>query len=319
MTILNTLATTLLSSVLALTSCASTSRKSGRIIEFTSDANGFNTKTIFYEAKEEVVAFDAQFTESHAKAAIEHLRKFTNKPISFLVITHPNPDKFNGASVFQKEGTKVIASKLTRENMKQVHEYKKYYFVKIAKMFTDKTYPQMPIIDEVFNDELVIRLKGGESIYLKEYGQAGVSLNQTVAEIPNTGVLIVGDLIHHNAHAWLEGGIFDGKAKPTLTEWINLLEDLKKDYKSDIQVYGGRGDAVTLDFAVNDQVAYLQKADELTTEYINSLGQAKNELETEKAEVHYNQLSEIFKSEFPNYKHEYMIQYGIYGLVNSKL
>ena len=129
MTSLFKLTTVVLTTLLTFTSCASIEPQKGRIIEFTSDANGFHTKTIFYEGQEEVVAFDAQFTEKHARQAIEHLRKFTKKPISWLIITHPNPDKFNGAKVFQAEGAKVIASDLTKKNMPPVHAYKKYYFM----------------------------------------------------------------------------------------------------------------------------------------------------------------------------------------------
>ena len=83
--------------------------------------------------------------------------------------------------------------------MAHVHAYKKYYFVNLAKMFTEKNYPKMPIIEEVFEDELTIRLKGGESIELKEYGRSGISLNQTIAALPNNKGLVVGDLIHHKS------------------------------------------------------------------------------------------------------------------------
>src|SRR5688572_4643558 len=76
---------------------------------FESDANGFNTKTVFIDNGEEVVAIDAQFTPELARKSLEFLRTKTSSPVTHLVITHPNPDKFNGASVFKDEGAEIIA------------------------------------------------------------------------------------------------------------------------------------------------------------------------------------------------------------------
>lgn len=290
----------------------------GKIIEYVSDGNGFNTKTIFYEGQNEVVAFDAQFTTQYAKKAIKHLRKFTNKPISWLVITHPNPDKFNGASVFKKEGAKILSSELTKKNMPQVHAYKKYYFVKVAKMFPNKSYPKMPTIDETFENEFTIKLKDGESIILREYGRPAVSLNQTVATLPNNLGIVVGDLIHHNAHAWLEGGINESKATPTISEWIELLKIVQNDHSENINVYGGRGEVSQIRVAIPAQIKYLKKSEIIVENYIRKLGNKKNELISDKANEHYTNITQIFKKEFPNYNLPYMIQYGVYGLVNSK-
>lgn len=108
--LINLTVAALMTTALNVTSCTTqnTTTEKGRVIEFTSKGDGFHTKTIFYEGKEDVIAFDAQFTSENARMAIDHLRKFTKKPISWLVITHPNPDKFNGARVFGEQGAKII-------------------------------------------------------------------------------------------------------------------------------------------------------------------------------------------------------------------
>ena len=176
----------------------------------------------------------------------------------------------------------------------------------------------MAKIDEVFETELTIRLSDGGEIELKEYNVAGISTNQTVALLPSNKGLVVGDLVHHNAHAWLEGGINNGSASPELQSWINLLKTIRSVYKNRIKVFGGRGESVKLEKAISDQIAYLEKADEIVETYIYSVVD-KKELLNEKAQEHYKKLSELFKKEFPEYKLNYMIDYGIYGLVNSKL
>lgn len=178
-----------------------------RIFTFESDASGFNTKTYFYDNGEEVVAIDTQFTTEHARKSIAYLRTQTQNPISYAIITHPNPDKFNGLRVFQEHGAKVIASSETARQMPGVHAYKKHFFVEIAKMFSEQTYPALGIPDLVFDDSLRLKLNNGNYILLNKLPYSGVSATQTVAFIPSLNVLFVGDLAHHNAHAWLEGGI----------------------------------------------------------------------------------------------------------------
>lgn len=293
----------------------------GKLYTFKSDGQGFDTKSFFYDSGKEVVVFDAQFTGQYAQQSIDYIRKQTKSPIKYLVITHPNPDKFNGLQAFQKIGAKVIASKKTVQAMPGVHQYKKYYFVKIAKSFTDGTYPALGTVDITFDKEYTLNLSTGEDITLSELGTPGVSSNQTVAYIPSTRSYIVGDLIHHKAHAWLEGGIVNGKPLPNLKAWRGTLEALSQraEETPNAKVYGGRGDKAQIQDAISQQIAYLKKAESTVESYIQGLGERKSELSGEKAGEHYKALTQAFEKAFPEYKLSYMIQYGIYGLVNSKL
>ncbi|MBN8539067.1 MAG: MBL fold metallo-hydrolase [Deltaproteobacteria bacterium] len=292
---------------------------SPQIYTFESDANGFNTKNFFYDNGQEVVVFDTQFTAETAKKSLEFLRTKTQNPITFVVVTHPNPDKFNGMSVFQEQGAKVVASRATSDSMKGVHDYKKYYFVQIAKMFTEETYPKLSQVDVVFDQSYEIKLRNGETVELSELSSSGVSSNQTVAYLSGPNALFVGDLVHHNAHAWLEGGIVNAKPVPAIKGWIAGLNELSKRFGSkNPKVYGGRGEAAELNVAASAQIAYLKKADSIVTKYVSALGAQKTELQTEKAGQHYLALQSVFESAFPEYTLGYMIQYGVYGLANTK-
>jgi glyoxylase-like metal-dependent hydrolase (beta-lactamase superfamily II) len=299
-----------LTALLSLTgiSCAHTkvSSPAQKIYTFESDANGFNTKNFFYDNGQEVVVFDAQFTPEIAKKSIEFLRTKTQNPITFVIVTHPNPDKFNGASVFQKLGAKVISSQKTAQNLPCVHAYKKYYLVEMAKMFTEQTYPQEARIDITFNQKHDLSLGNGEVIRLQELSSAGVSTNQTVAIIPQANAVVVGDLVHHKAHAWLEGGIVDGKATPTINGWIADLKELASIVKKGTLVYGGRGEVVDVEKAVPAQIDYLKRADEVVTKLAKKSGDQTAAIQAE------------LEKNFPEYGLSYMIQYGVYGLVQSK-
>jgi glyoxylase-like metal-dependent hydrolase (beta-lactamase superfamily II) len=287
----------------------------GEMYVFESDGNGFNTKTVFYDDGKEVVAFDAQFTEAAAEQAIDFLRAKTQNPIRYLVVTHPNPDKFNGIPAFRKVGAEVVMSNLSAGNMAGVHAYKKYYFVEMAKMFTDDTYPKLTEADITFEDTYEIALENGGKIMLTELKRSGVSTNQTIAHIMTADVLVVGDLVHHRAHAWLEGPIVNGAASYVGENWINTLKTLEEMYAGSVSVYGGRGEIGALSDVVPQQIAYLQKAERITRDYVDTLEGAT--LAEKKANVDYARLQKIFEEAFPGYGLGYMILYGAYGIVGG--
>jgi glyoxylase-like metal-dependent hydrolase (beta-lactamase superfamily II) len=292
----------------------------GTLYTYDSGEAGFFTKTYFYDTGSEVVAFDAQFTPQLAEAAIASLREQTDNPITSLVITHPNPDKFNGAPAFQQEGAQVIASEATKAAIPGVHEYKKAAFVGMG-MFTEETYPEQATVDETFSDSQTIELSDGKTVELSELSEPGVSSTQTVAFIPELNALIVGDLVHHKLHAWLEGGIVNGLATPTIDDWIADLQELETTFAGEPEptVYGGRGEPAPLSVAVADQIAYLQKADQIVTDYVAGLGDKTSELSSDKAGEHYAAIQAELEQAFPDYAFPDMISFSVYGLVNSKL
>jgi glyoxylase-like metal-dependent hydrolase (beta-lactamase superfamily II) len=288
---------------------------------FTSDAAGFDTHSFWIDTGKEVVVFDAQFTPALADQLIAQIRAQTSSPIRWLVVTHPNPDKYNGAPRFQAAGAKVVASRATAEALAGVHAYKKYYFVEVAKQFSEATYPAQATIDVTFDDSFQLPLEHGAQISLRRLSHPGVSSTQTVAFAPAAsggGALFVGDLVHHGAHAWLEGGIVDGAAKPDLAAWRQALGELTS-FPATATVYGGRGDATTLAEAVPAQKAYLSAAEATVDQYLTSLGERRGELaDPGKAQAHYVAIEEELARQMPERKLAYLVRYGVYGLVQAR-
>lgn len=318
-TLMNTSLAMMAISISACSTPAKAGHSAGRIIEFKSGPEGFDTRTFFYEGENEVIAFDSQFTPVLAEQSIKKLREFTNKPISWLVIMHPNPDKFNGASVFKAEGAKIISSTATAAAIPGVHAYKEYFFVEMAKMFKKGGYPKLATVDETFDGETSLVLRGGERIQLKELSSPGVSSTQTVAYIGSANALIVGDLVHHKAHAWLEGGIVNGKAVPTIDGWMADLEEMAKLYPNDTMVYGGRGLSTDLKTAVDAQIRYLRKAVIIVKADLRERGPKAADFNGPKSGELYKQLADKFQAVFPDYSIPYMIEYGAYGLVQQQM
>ena len=319
----NIMKSTIAMMAVSISGCSSIPAKAsayqGRIIEFKSGQMGFDTQTFFYEGESEVVAFDSQFTPDLAKQSIEYLKTFTDKPITWLVITHPNPDKFNGASVFKAQGARILSSSATAAAIPGVQAYKEYYFVEIAKMFKKGEYPQPTTVDQTFNGQMDLVLRGGERIQVRELSKPGVSSTQTVAYIASMNSLVVGDLVHYKAHAWLEGGIVNGKPTPTIDGWISDLQELNSIYPANAAVYGGRGTTTDLKTSVAEQTSYLTAAVSLIRSDIKSLGSKADDFNGPNAGARYKDLATIFQAKFPDYQLPYMIEYGAYGLVQNEM
>ena len=306
--------------LLGLAACGG--EAAGQLSTYTSDATGFDTHSFYYDTGSEVVVFDAQFTEDLAEKLITAIRARTSSPIRYLIITHPNPDKFNGATAFRKIGAEVVASEATARAIPAVHAYKKYYFVNIAKQFTDASYPVQTVVDRTFTGRYELPLLGGAKVVLSELAHAGVATTQTAAHIPAVAALIVGDLVHGRAHAWLEGGIRDGKAQPDLAAWKLALAELPglEGVGPSTVVYGGRGESAALRTAVSAQTEYLSTMEDVVVRYVNGLGAKKSELaDPLLAPMHYKNLAMLAAQAFPGYAFPYLIEYGVYGLVNAKL
>ncbi|WP_394847000.1 MBL fold metallo-hydrolase [Pendulispora brunnea] len=282
---------------------------------FTSDAAGFETHSFWYDTGREVVVFDAQFTEALARKVIAEIHAATASPIRYVVVTHPNPDKFNGASAFRAEGARIVASKATAAAIPDVHAYKKHYFVEVAKMFTAETYPAQATIDETFEGDFSLPLTGEGRVELHELKHAGVSSTQTVAYVPGIGALVVGDLVHVGAHAWLEGGIVHGAPQPRVDDWKLALDELLA-YPG-ATVYGGRGASAKVEDAVAAQKRYLDGMHRLVADYVKSLGPRKSELLGDGGAPHYQALTQKAEKAFPELSLSYLIAYGVYGLAGQ--
>ena len=140
----------------------------GELGRYTSGADGFNTHTYYYDDGEEVTIFDTQFLPSFTQAMVDQIRGETDSPITRVVVTHPNPDKFNGLPLLHDLGATSIASEATAEAMPEVHAYKKRYWVEEAGTFEPGEYPEFEPVQETFSGERTIELDSGETITLIE-------------------------------------------------------------------------------------------------------------------------------------------------------
>lgn len=309
----------LLATALAFASCITFA---GTLSAFTSDANGFDTHTYYYDDGKEVTLIDTQFVPALTEAMVKQVRSRTRSPITRVIVTHANPDKYNGLPYLHKLGVESISSAAVAGDMPAVHAYKENFWVNHAKAFKPGTYPRFENVKTTFDTSKTIKLKSGETITLFALDNPGVAAHQVVVRIDQSGDLIVGDLVHTKAHLWLEGGLIDGKPRPDLKRWSDAVGELPRlsSGKPNAKLHGGRGEVIKVTDAVPEQQAYLAKAQSLVADYVSELGERKNELaDPEKQDAHYKELERRFSDSFPDYKLPYMIGYSIYGLVNAMI
>lgn len=307
------------SALIALTALSPQIAHAGRLNVFTSDASGFNTHSFWYDDGQEVTVIDAQFTPGHAQALLKEIREKSKSPVMRVIVTHPNPDKFNGLSAFHKLGIESVASKATASAMPGVHEYKRHFWVQVAKAFTDESYPKLEPVKTTYSGKHVIKLRSGETLTLTELAHPGISSNQTVVRVDDTGDLIVGDLVHTDHHAWLEGGIVDGQPTPSIAGWKADLNQLLE-FGSRGRVHGGRGNFFPVRQAVEQQIAYLDKVDEIVGGYVQRLGEKRSELaDPALQKAHFKAIQKEVANAFPTYAFPDMVGYSVYGLALQKV
>lgn len=215
--------------------------RDGAIGTYVSTPWGFSTSSYVIEGPTGLVAIDTQFLPSAAEEMIRLAEAATKKKLVLAIVLHANPDKFNGTSVFQRHGVKVVTSAQVKAVMPAIHE-------KRVKAFFDRYKPDYPTelpAPEVFGDKTTELEAGGVKLKLHVMGP-GCSEAHVVVE--SSGALFAGDLVASKTHSWLEIGKTD--------EWLKRLAEMRALKPS--RVYPGRGPGSAASL-LDDEEAYLKK------------------------------------------------------------
>ena len=287
----------------------------------TSSPDGFSTNSVWVDDGQEVTVIDTQFTPQLAESLLADIAGKTRSPVRRVIVTHPNPDKFNALSVFHRVGADSIASRETAARMPGVHAYKQHYWVQVAKAFTAETYPRLELPRTTFEQTLTLRLKNGDSLTLRTLPAAGVSATQTVVRIDSTGDLVVGDLVANRTHAWLEGAVDSGKPVFDLAGWqadLQALLPLAAGQPA-ARLFPGRGPALPVAEAVREQQAYLAAADAAITRQEARLAGDRSALKDPARQGPIVQaIREELVRAFPGHAMPDLVSYSLYGWLASR-
>ncbi len=215
--------------------------KDGAVGTYVSSPWGFSTSSYWLEGPKGLVAIDTQFLPSAAEEMIAEGERLTGKKFVLAIVLHANPDKFNGTSVFQKHGVRVVTSAQVKAVMPEIH-------AKRVDAFYERYRPDYPRAlpePEVFGDKTTRLEAAGLELRLHVLG-AGCSEAHVVVE--HGGDVYVGDLVANQHHSWLEIGKTD--------QWLERLEEIRRLRPS--RVFPGRGKPGTARL-LDDEETYLKK------------------------------------------------------------
>jgi len=179
------------------------------------------------------VVIDSLSTPELAKKFIYKLKKVSNKPIRYLLITHYHLDHYFGASEFKKEGAKIIGS----EGLLNFYEsgQAEMYLEGIKKTFGD-IFNNVKLVkpDIVVKDKKQLKIDG--KTYLLIVMTPAHTNSDLVLYIPEEKIAFVGDLVFKDRVP------FVGDTNSNSKNWLKILEKLKN---MDIKViYNGHNDPI---------------------------------------------------------------------------
>src|SRR5207253_10523482 len=131
--------------------------------------NGGNATVVV--TSEGVILIDTKNDRMHDDLMAK-VKSLTNQPIKYAVLTHNHADHSGGAAKLQAEGTTIVASVGTRENMLRANQ------------------PGAPQVAYSGYSEIAL---GGKVVQLREL--RGHTRGDTVVLIPSARVAVAGDLV----------------------------------------------------------------------------------------------------------------------------
>jgi len=189
----------------------------------------------FLVTDEGVLVIDTRQHPRRAEELLATIRKYTSKPIKWVVNTHAHGDHYFGNSVFKREGATIIAHADTAGMMKA------HYAIEMKRRmgyFRQQKYDpgevNLVLPDVTFDSKMTLVL-GGRTVELLYLG-AGQNPGDTMVYFPQERVMYTGGPFAKNSWA-------NPSFTPSMSNWVVLL---RKIAAMDVDKYlGGHGDIGT--------------------------------------------------------------------------
>jgi len=194
--------------------------------------NDGSSNAMFMVTDEGVMVVDTQQHPADARRLLGLIRKVTDKPIKWVVVTHAHGDHFLGSPVFKAEGAIIVSQRDTRAMMKKYYkdevQRRQAYF---KRHDLDPGELQMVLPDVTFDSRFTIHL-GGRTAELIHLGP-GQNPGDTLIHFPHARTLFLGG--PYSRRNWSNYSF-----TPSVENWIALL---RKAAAFDVDTFiGGHGD-----------------------------------------------------------------------------
>ena len=204
-----------------------------------------------------IMVSDATATPAMARDLIQQIRKVSDKPIKYVLLTHYHAVRVLGASAYMAEGaTEIIASRGTYELIvERGAEDMQSEMERFPRLFRGAdsvpglTWPTLVVGDGKPGRQGSLEVDlGGVKVQIWHPGP-GHTRGDTIAWVEEEKVLFSGDLVEY------EAGVYTGDAQ--LEEWPTTLEALRALQAE--YIVPGRGEAMKGNADVNKALDYTQR------------------------------------------------------------
>jgi glyoxylase-like metal-dependent hydrolase (beta-lactamase superfamily II) len=197
--------------------------------------NDGSSNSAFLVTDEGVLVIDTQQHPADARRLLGEIRKVTDKPIKWVVVTHAHGDHYLGNPVFKAEGATLLSHRDTRGMMQKYYkdevERRQAYF-KSNRL--DQGALQLILADVTFDSRFSIHL-GGREIQVIHLG-AAQNPGDTLLYFPHARTLFLGGPF--SRRNWSNYSF-----TPSVERWIDILRQAAK-FDADTFL-GGHGDVAT--------------------------------------------------------------------------
>lgn len=207
-----------------------------------------SVNTYWIETATSIIVIDVQRDLTHAREALEVIRKI-GKPVSTILVTHGHPDHYAGIGLFKQTWPNLEAwsSAVTQDAI--VND--RFGFNALLQKLTPGEFPN-PVVgpDSVFADNATLTIDG-VTIVTREMGK-GDANSATVFYLPQTGDLFAGDILLTRMHLF-----FVAQAS---TEWLGQLDRAAILFPHAKMAHPGHGEPGTPAQRFAEQREYISEA-----------------------------------------------------------
>jgi glyoxylase-like metal-dependent hydrolase (beta-lactamase superfamily II) len=184
---------------------------------FTSRDDQFLVNSVIIEGTHEVMLVDAQLTKTNAERVLQEIEE-TKKPLSVIYITHEHADHFLGLEVFKEAypGVRIIANSTVVDRINEVYQAK----IDKWKTILGAGATSRVVMIEKFDGDF-IEFESSKIEILKNI--QGDTDENTMLWIPGQRILIAGDVVFNNVHAYTAESDSNARAK-----WLNSINKIRE-------------------------------------------------------------------------------------------
>ncbi|MDT7783117.1 MAG: hypothetical protein QOF58_1536 [Pseudonocardiales bacterium] len=206
------------------------------------------------EAEDFLICFEARATPAAARRWLAQLRKHTDKPVRYLVLSHYHAVRTLGASAFDAQ--EIVAHEMTRvliaERGQQDWESE---YGRMPRLFeSPEEIPGLTWPSLTFSDRMSIPLGEDRGDLVLQHLGRGHTAGDIVAWLPQQRILFAGDLVESQAALYTGDAFHDEWATSTLDEIADLGAEV---------LVGGRGkvarDRFEVEAAINQSRHFLNE------------------------------------------------------------